>query len=55
MAAVIPGPRYGGVPRLGGAKRTNDRDHRLNRKLARVMEERDIVKKASAYFAKDMR
>ena len=30
-------------------------NHRLKRELARMTEERDILKKAAAYFAKDAR
>jgi transposase len=42
------------------ASRASDVDHeaenrRLKRELARMTEERDILKKAAAYFAKDAR
>jgi transposase len=40
-----------------GSGRKADQDSeivRLKRELARVMEERDILKKAAAYFAKEL-
>lgn len=45
--AAFPG--HGGRPR----KEEEDEIARLRRELKRVMEERDILKKAAAYFARE--
>ena len=46
----------GAFTRKPGPKKLEDRNEneRLRRELARVTEERDILKKAAAYFAKDL-
>ena len=45
----------GAFPGSGARKERTTEITRLKRELARVMEERDILKKAAAYFAKDVR
>ena len=45
----------GAFPGSGARKERTTEIARLNRELARVTEERDILKKAAAYFAKDVR
>jgi transposase len=45
----------GAFPGSGARKERTTEIARLKRELARVTEERDIVKKAAAYFAKDVR
>jgi transposase len=45
----------GAFPGSGGRKERTTEITRLKRELARVTEERDILKKAAAYFAKDVR
>jgi transposase len=45
----------GAFPGSGGRKARTTEITRLKRELARVTEERDILKKAAAYFAKDVR
>jgi transposase len=45
----------GAFPGAGARKERTTEVTRLKRELARVTEERDILKKAAAYFAKDVR
>jgi len=45
----------GAFPGSGARKERTTEIARLNRERARVTEERDILKKAAAYFAKDVR
>jgi transposase len=45
----------GAFPGSGARKERTTEIARLTRELARVTEERDILKKAAAYFAKDVR
>ena len=45
----------GAFPGSGPRKERTTEIARLKRELARVTEERDILKKAAAYFAKDVR
>jgi transposase len=45
----------GAFPGSGARKERTTEITRLKRELARVTEERDILKKAAAYFAKDVR
>jgi transposase len=45
----------GAFPGSGARKERTTEIARLKRELARVTEERDILKKAAAYFAKDVR
>jgi transposase len=45
----------GAFPGSGARKERTTEIVRLKRELARVTEERDILKKAAAYFAKDVR
>jgi transposase len=45
----------GAFPGSGGRKERTTEITRLKRELARVTEERDILKKAAAYFAQDVR
>ena len=42
-------------PGSGMRKKSSDEVSRLKQELARVTEERDILKKAAAYFAKELR
>lgn len=42
-------------PGSGMRKKRSDEVSRLKHELARVTEERDILKKAAAYFAKELR
>lgn len=42
-------------PGSGMRKKRSDEVNRLKQELARVTEERDILKKAAAYFAKELR
>lgn len=49
--------RSGGVSFPGSGRKPADQDSeivQLKRELARVTEERDILKKAAAYFAKEL-
>lgn len=45
----------GAFPGSGARKERTTEIARLKRELARITEERDILKKAAAYFAKDVR
>jgi len=45
----------GAFPGSGARKERTTEIARLKRELARVTEERDILKKAAAYFAQDVR
>jgi len=45
----------GAFPGSGARKERTTEIARLKRELARVTEERDILKKVAAYFAKDVR
>lgn len=45
----------GAFPGLGARKERTTEILRLKRELARVTEERDILKKAAAYFARESR
>ena len=45
---------HGAFPGSGRQATAADELTRLKRELARVTEERDILKKAAAYFAKDL-
>ena len=48
-------PDTGAFPASGARKERTTEIIRLKRKLARVTEERDILRKAAAYVAKDVR
>ena len=53
---VSPHSLYAWMKKFSQSRGCDDRDaeiRRLKRELARVSEERDILKKATAYFAKD--
>jgi transposase len=53
---VSPHSLYAWMKKFSQPRGGDDRDaeiRRLKRELARVSEERDILKKAAAYFAKD--
>jgi len=54
MADGSAGARRQRIPRRGRKERTSE-IARLKRELARVTEERDILKKAAAYFARESR
>ena len=45
--------RYGNEPDIPGSSAEADEIKRLKAELRRVTEERDILKKATVYFAKD--
>ena len=45
--------RYGNAPDTPGSSAEADEIKRLKAELRRVTEERDILKKATVYFAKD--
>jgi len=45
--------RYSASPQSGARDDQSSEIRRLKQELARVTEERDILKKATAYFAKD--
>jgi len=53
---VSPHSLYAWKKKFSGSSASDDRDaeiRRLKTELARVTEERDILKKATAYFARD--
>jgi transposase-like protein len=45
----------GAFPGSGRGSRSNDELARLRKELEKVKEERDILKKAAAYFAKELK
>ena len=53
MANGIEGGGAGAFPGAGARKERTTEIARLKREVARVSEERDILKKAARYFAKE--